>query len=191
MNEFLRNGIGWVRYRMASKLVDLFFWKSGLAVEYKGLSILDLFKNDSFLSQTKKAIDFIEQHDIRRFHVLQKNIKGIFPLRRHAGFCYVDEKLCGIMFKRVCVYPESIRVPLYASMLIREAVRIRITKWIPYKARYFDQSLARRLEALCCLEAFRFTLNFSEKLHENALYLQNLILLIATEDPKVAKGTVP
>ncbi len=190
MKKYLRNECGWFIYKMSSKLIGLIFWNSELATEYKGFLILVLLRSDSsFLSQTKKAIDFIERHDVRRFHVLQKNINGIFPVRLTKGFCCIDEGFCSFIYNRLCLYPEDIRVPLYASMLVREAVRIRIAKRISYKKIFRDQSLERRVEAMCCLEAVRFTLKFPEKMSETAVYLQNLILIIVERKVSPIRGS--
>lgn len=161
------------------------FQKSDLTNEHNGFLILTPLRSDiSFLSQTIKALDFVEKHDPRRFHVLQKNIKGIFIGRLKKGFCCADEGLCSILYERLDSYPEHIKVPLYASMLVREAVRIRIAKRMSYKKIFLDQSLERRVEAICCLEAVRFTLKFSKQMFETAVYLQNIIFLMACESEK-------
>lgn len=193
MKNLLKNEFAWIRNKVGSWLVGKLFLKSELT-RYRGISILFGGKEaSSFLSTTKEAIDFIEEQNSRRFYLVQKNIKGIYPRRGGAtGICRIDEKLCGIMLRKIYLYPENYRAPVYASLLIHLTTQLRISQRISFKSIYFDSTLRCRVMLLCVLEEFRFAKKILVTSPEIGNFLCQLISYkIAKYAKEIGAGKLP
>lgn len=127
-----------------------------------------------FLSKTKKALDFVETCDPRRFRLLQKNIRGIAAVTRGPAVkCFVAEKICLIRLDKVFDCSAWFRTPNYASLLLHDAIYIRASERIPYKITYSEPMLMDRIELLGVLEELRFAKKVSVTLPEAGEWLQS------------------